>query len=165
MSRSLGLGLCAAGALAIAGCRQDGSYRVTWDFQADTTPGAMEQSAAAGCGQHGVDAIFVTASDTTGDGDQVLAICTLGQATRPVPAGTWNIHVQGVDAQRNLMPSVVPTASIHAVVVSDGVVSSLPPLVTLTFPPACSDGIDNDGDGRVDLDDPGCAGDPSGTHE
>lgn len=31
--------------------------------------------------------------------------------------------------------------------------------------PACSDGSDNDGDGLIDLADPGCAGNPAGTSE
>ena len=30
---------------------------------------------------------------------------------------------------------------------------------------ACSDGVDNDRDGRVDLDDPDCQNDPRGTTE
>ena len=34
--------------------------------------------------------------------------------------------------------------------------------VVLTPLPACADGIDNDCDGRVDLDDPSCQGDPQG---
>ncbi|HXI55333.1 MAG TPA: hypothetical protein VNO55_04710 [Polyangia bacterium] len=34
--------------------------------------------------------------------------------------------------------------------------------VVLTPLPACADGIDNDCDGRVDLDDPSCQGDPRG---
>jgi hypothetical protein len=49
------------------------------------------------------------------------------------------------------------------VVADDG-----PPVpVPFTFPtlPACMDGVDNDGDGRVDLDDPDCANNPYGTHE
>jgi hypothetical protein len=162
MPRLLALGLCVTAALAIAGCTQDGSYRVTWNFLATADPGAAVQSAAEGCGQHGVDAIFVTASDTNADGDQVLAICTLGQITRPVPAGTWSIQVQAVDAQATLIGSIA--TQMVSGVVADGAVTELG-LVTLTPRPACDDGIDNDGDGRVDLDDPGCDGNPSGTHE
>lgn len=162
MSRSLAPGLCAMAALAMAGCTQDGSYRVTWNFLATADPGAPVQSAAEGCGQHGVDAIFVTASDTNADGDQVLAICTLGQVNRPVPAGTWSIQLQAVDAQATLIGSIAP--QMVSGVVADGAVIELG-LVTLTPRPACDDGIDNDGDGRVDLDDPDCVGDPSGTHE
>jgi hypothetical protein len=164
MPRSLALGLCATAALtlAIAGCKQDGSYRVSWSFVADASSGEP-QSAAFGCGQHGVDAILVSAIDTNADGDQVLAICTQGQVARGVPVGTWAFQVQALDAQGGLMSSVVPTLSIADQVIVDAETTDV--LVTLTAPPACSDGIDNDGDGRVDLDDPDCAGDPTGTHE
>jgi hypothetical protein len=31
--------------------------------------------------------------------------------------------------------------------------------------PACSDGVDNDTDGRIDLDDPDCGNNPFGTTE
>jgi len=34
--------------------------------------------------------------------------------------------------------------------------------VTLTPLPTCADGVDNDGNGRVDLDDPVCMGNPRG---
>jgi hypothetical protein len=47
--------------------------------------------------------------------------------------------------------------------VTEGGLTSFP-LVTIT-PAECMDGIDNDGDGRADLDDPDCAGDPAGTQE
>jgi hypothetical protein len=166
MPRSLALGLCATVALtlAMAGCKQDGSYRVSWSFMPATSTGEPE-NAASGCGQHGVDGILVTAVDTGADSDQVLAICTSGQVTRGVPVGTWAFQVQALDAEGAVMPSVVPTVAVldpHPVV--DGQTTDVPPVI-LTYPTACSDGIDNDGDGRVDLDDPGCAGDSTGLHE
>jgi hypothetical protein len=40
-----------------------------------------------------------------------------------------------------------------------------PEPVVLTPRPECSDGVDNDGDGRVDVDDPDCMGDPNRTAE
>ena len=162
MPRSLAPGLCAMAALAIAGCTQDGSYRVSWNFLADAGPGAAVQSAAEGCGQHGVDAIFVTAVDTSADGDQVLAICTLGQVTRSVPAGNWTIQIQAADAQATLIPSIA--TQMVSGVVGDGAVTELA-VLTLPPRPACSDGIDNDRDGLVDLADPDCAGDLRGIHE
>ena len=47
-------------------------------------------------------------------------------------------------------------------------VSAAPPPPTPTptpGPPVCSDGIDNDGDGLIDLADPNCNNDPNGTYE
>jgi len=163
MSRSSALGLFAATALVIGGCAKEGSYRVTWSFPVDTTANAALESAAVGCGQHGVDSILVTGVDTTTDGDQVLAICTPGQVTRSVPAGSWTIQVEAVDVRNAVMPLVLPEMPIPVVVVDDGAVADL--VVILTPPPACDDGIDNDGDGRVDLADPDCGNDPNGAHE
>ena len=164
MPRSLALGLCATAglALAMASCKQDGSYRVSWSFMPATSTSPSE-NAASGCGQHGVDGILVTAVDTSTDSDRVLAICTLGQVTRGVPVGTWAFQVQAVDAQGAVIAAVAPMQVLDQTVV-DGQTTDVPQ-VTLSYPPACQDGIDNDGDGRVDLDDPGCAGDPNGTHE
>jgi hypothetical protein len=157
MWRSLALLLGGLAALASAGCRQDGSLQVSWSF-------VGPQSAADGCGQHGVDSVLVTSVDTGSDSDQVQAICTLGVVTRPVPAGTWTVSVQALDPQGNsiLVGSLGPSP-VDFVVADDG-----PPVpVSATFAPlpACSDGVDNDGDGRVDLDDPDCLQDPMGTHE
>jgi hypothetical protein len=163
MPRSLALGLCAAASLVLsfAGCKQDGSYRVSWSFTAEASSSEPE-NAASGCGRHGVDGILVTAVDTNADSDQVLAICTLGQVMRDVPVGTWAFQVQAVDAQGALMSAVVAVQVLDQPIV-DGQTTDVPP-VTLTYPPACNDGIDNDGDGRVDLDDPDCAN-SAGMHE
>lgn len=163
MPRSLALGLCATAglALAMAGCKQDGSYRVSWSFMPVTSTGEPED-AASGCGQHGVDGILVTAVDTGADSDQVLAICTLGQVTRGVPVGTWAFQFQVVDARGAVMAAVAPMQVLDQTVV-DGQTTDVPP-VALSYPTACNDGIDNDGDGRVDLDDPDCAN-SAGTHE
>ncbi len=39
------------------------------------------------------------------------------------------------------------------------------PTITATPQPKCSDGVDNDGDGKVDLDDPGCSNDDDDTED
>ena len=52
---------------------------------------------------------------------------------------------------------------VDLVVTDDG--PTVPFAVTFRPLPACMDGVDNDGDGRVDLDDPDCADDPYGKHE
>ena len=50
---------------------------------------------------------------------------------------------------------LVPTAT--AVIAEGPTVPLDPEIVDLTPRPACEDGVDNDRDGRVDLDDSGCA--------
>ena len=73
----------------------------------------------------------------------------------------------GVDAEGHLKD---PTAS-HLrgaqvdVTVTVGELVTVPGSVFLPRLPECSDGVDNDRDGRVDLDDPDCAGDAEGEHE
>jgi hypothetical protein len=58
---------------------------------------------------------------------------------------------------------VQPAVSAGPVTIAvDGPVAEFS--VQLTPPPVCNDGIDNDGDGLVDLADPDCT-DLGGTHE
>jgi hypothetical protein len=170
MERSRALLLCGLAALALSGCHQDGSLQVSWAFGDGT--------AADGCGQHGVDSVLVNSGDTGSDSDQVQALCAPGVITRAVPAGTWTVTVLALDAQGNLIqaPAGVdpttktPQAAIIMSMQTPGLVvadDSPSVAVPFTFPtlPACMDGVDNDGDGRVDLDDPDCALDPYGPHE
>jgi hypothetical protein len=169
------LGACAL--LAVAGCHKDGSIQVSWVF--DDGAGG-QQSAADGCGQHGVDSVLISSFDTGSDSDQVQALCAPGVVTRPVPAGTWTVTVQALDPQGVLIQAdagVDPQADAGVdpssfrliqtqaglVVTDDGPPASFG--VTFEPLPACMDGVDNDGDGRVDLDDPGCGLNPRGTHE
>jgi hypothetical protein len=175
MGRSLALLLGGLAAFALSGCHQNGSLQVSWAF----VDGAGTQSAADGCGQHGVDSVLVTSVDTGSDSDQVQAICTLGVVTRPVPAGTWSVLVQALDPQGTLIQAAAgvdpkTNQSQAAIVLSQQtttglvVVDDAPPVpyaATFTPLPACMDGVDNDGDGRIDLDDSDCAGDPYGAHE
>jgi hypothetical protein len=193
MERSPALLLCGLAGLALSGCHKDGSIQVSWVF--DDGAGG-KQSAADGCGQHGVDSILISSFDTGSDTDQVQALCAPGVVTRPVPAGTWTVVVQALDPQGVLIQAeagvapqtdagMAPQAEAGAAPQTDAGVASpgfhlsqtqagvvvaddgppVPVAVTFTPLPACMDGVDNDGDGRVDLDDPDCANDPYGTHE
>jgi hypothetical protein len=151
MSRVLALGLCAALSLAGAGCSQDGRFVVAWVFGT--------QGAAAGCGQHGVDSILVTATDTTGDGTQALALCTPGQLIRAVPAGSWTIQLQAIDLEGALIPSLA-AVTMPAIAVVDGAVT--PVTLSLTPLPACGAG---DGGEEAGAADAGCADGSTGTPE
>jgi hypothetical protein len=153
------LGLCAAAVLAVASCSQNGSYRLSWIFAVDAT--AVPESTSTGCGRHYVDSIWATGTDDAGDAQQIVALCTPGWVTANAPPGTWSFSVQMLDAQGAVI--MVPTQTTSAEpITADGPQAQFS--VTLV-PPACSDGIDNDGDGLVDLADPDCKGDPDGTHE
>jgi hypothetical protein len=159
---------CLVGGFLVAGCADHGSYRVSWSF--------TDKSAPAGCGAHGVDAIRVTGASTQGDGEDVVTLCAIGSFTHSVPIGNWTFTIHQLDAHgrpidvpqlddqgqpvldANGYPTLVPDPTATATVATDALVDLDPAMVALTPRPECSDGVDNDCDGRIDLDDPQCAG-------
>lgn len=152
--------LFVAGGLLAAGCTDKGSYQVTWTFVGDVP------DARAACGLHGVDTIRVTGASGQGDGEDVIALCAPGTFAHEVPVGDWTFTLHQLDVRgRPIMPTdaegqPVPDPTATATINKDQLLD--PPLaVVLTPRPECSDGIDNDTDGRIDLDDADCDGDPS----
>jgi len=158
--------VCALGLASLlwgAGCSQDGTVNVTWDFLG-TEP------AASGCGQHGVDSVLLTGSDTGSDSLRQVVLCTPGQASASVKPGTWSVALAMLNFQGTLMEPAATDAAGNPTPDTTGMaqVSESAPgevLIHLTPVPACRDGVDNDNDGRVDLDDPDCQNDPDGTSE
>lgn len=151
------LALSLLAAPAVGACSHDASMQVSWDFLSGEVP-------ASGCGQHGVDSILIQGNDTNGDGIRAVATCAPGYRSVGVPEGTWTVKVTMLDFEGATIaadPSL-PSPSDTTVVTFDtpGSVS-----FHLDPAPACSDGVDNDRDGRVDLDDPDCQNDPSGATE
>jgi len=145
----LTLSLSLLSLLGAAGCKSDGTLQVTWDFLGVESP-------ASGCGQHGVDSILIAGLDTGGDTTRTVALCTPGFRNVSVPDGTWSVVVSMLDAQGATLPGSDPnggSATGTATVTTDthGAIS-----VHLDPPPACSDGVDNDHDGRVDSADANC---------
>jgi hypothetical protein len=151
--------LSLAGGLSAAGCTDHGSYKVSWTFVGG-------EPAESGCGHHGVDTIHVTGASTAGDGEDIVTLCAQHDFSHEVPAGDWTFTFHQQDVRgRPIMPTdaqgqPIPDPTATATVVKDMTLE--PPLtVELAARPECSDGIDNDGDGRIDLDDDDCAGDPN----
>lgn len=148
--------LSLAGGLSAAGCTDHGSYRVSW------TVGG--EPALSGCGHHGVDTIRVTGASTAGDGDDVITLCAQDPFTHEVPVGDWTFTFHQLDVRgRPITPTdaqgqAVQDPTATATVEKDKV---LDPQLMVDFAPRpeCSDGIDNDCDGRIDLDDDDCTGD------
>ena len=154
--RPLLFSLILIGGTLAAGCTTEGSYRLSWMF-------ANDEPAAAGCGAHGVDAVRITGGNTAGDSEDIVAVCSDGEIVRTRPIGTWNLVVHQVDvrgAQIN-----VADQNIADVMIAEDAVFDIQPPVVLEARPQCDDGVDNDRDGRLDIDDPECAGDPMGTTE
>ena len=152
--------LAVGGVAAAAGCTDHGSYQVGWKFV------GTDSLQPSDCGAHGVDSVRVIGSNTAGDTENFAVLCTETIATHSVVVGTWTLAVHQVDVRGVPIDTVDPrTTSID--VVKDQLTPPTPYLdiLDLTPRPECGDGIDNDGDGRVDLDDPQCAGDPNGAME
>jgi hypothetical protein len=151
-----------SGPCLTAGCSHDGDVEIPWQFAGPSPDG---ESAQEGCGQHGVDSVFVTGSSDKGDGASFLAVCTAGALRRTVPAATWSFTLQPLDVHgNNVQPADVPDGMTYPMPVSEGAVTQFPP-ISIVPRAACADGIDNDRDGRVDLTDPDCGGDPTWNDE
>jgi len=162
MRRSWFWMLCAAGAL-VAGCTDYGSYHVSWQFVGG-------EGARAGCGLHGVDSIRMVGTNTEGERDDFTALCAREELVHSVPVGTWTFSVHQVDVRGGpadmFDDSGAPVAPMAVAVITDGATVPLDPeIIELTPRPACQDRVDNDRDGRVDLDDSACAGDANGASE
>ena len=153
MRRLRRLVLCAAGAIAIGGCTHDGGFEVSWQF---VDAAGVIQSAADGCGAHGVDAILLTGSSTGADSTSVIGLCTPGVLVHGVPAGVWTFDLHTLDTRGRAIHAIdAPDGTTDALEIKQGETTMFP-IVPITPLPECEDGIDNDRDGRVDGDDPDC---------
>jgi hypothetical protein len=145
------------------GCGSDGTYMASWKFF--TTPDATAegdptQEATVACGAHGVDAIQVSAVSSGGDHHQTTALCTRGVMSDGLGTGQWQFTFRQLDARGDVIPLPEGMSDPQR---SGEIKSSEPTdLGTVVFArrPACADGVDNDRDGRIDLNDPDCGDDP-----
>jgi hypothetical protein len=160
MGRSWLRMLCLAGGLSAAGCTDYGSYQVSWTFV-----GGTAETVSADCGLHGFDSIRVIGMSSEGDHEDVSTLCPAGRLEHSVPVGTWTFAIHQLDVRGRPIDLSVPMAA--AVVSKDaaGPVTLDSSPVEFTPRPVCADGIDNDDDGRVDLDDPECLADPNAATE
>lgn len=165
MWRSWSRMLCLAGGLWAVGCTDYGSYSLSWTFP-PVEPAGTDELAATGCGKHGVDSLRVTGMSTEGDGEDVTTLCAAGSFAHSVPVGSWTFTVQQLDVRgRPITPTdaqgyPVPDPTAAATIATDRDTPLYPDGLVLTPRPACDDGVDNDGDRRVDHDDlvdPECA--------
>jgi hypothetical protein len=156
------LGAALTTILLTAGCSHDGEVVVSWQFPG---PPDAAETAADGCGRHGVDSVFVTGSSDQGDGASFLAVCTAGSLQRTVPTATWSFTLHALDVHGNsIQPVDVPDGMTDPMAVPEGDPIHFP-AITITPRAACADGVDNDSDGRVDLADADCGGDSTWNDE
>jgi len=141
-----------------AGCGSDGNYQVTWNFFASPDAQGDPVEAFAACGAHGVDAIQVVAVNADGDRHQDTGLCTQGQLAAGLGLGQWQFTFFQVDGKGNVIPPPPDMSDPQASAEIEENKTAELDVITFVPRPACADGIDNDLDGRVDLDDPGCEG-------
>jgi hypothetical protein len=155
-----------------SGCGSDGSYTVTWAFFMSADSPSVPVFAPGDCGKVGVTAIAITATNG-GSQDRPVVACAPGGSTRSLTPGTWTLVLTALDAEGHLKDppdsGVLPAASNDTqpvmVSVTEGQTTIVEGRVYLQPLPQCRDGVDNDHDGRVDLDDPDCANDRAGSYE
>jgi hypothetical protein len=147
--------------LGVASCNAVGDYSVTWVFDTMTSPpGAFD------CSSRGVGSIIVSVAQPgqTGQSETVIASDTFPCDTQPAAGilapGTYDFTITGGDFQGH--PLLTPVV-VKAISVQTGQTAQM--AVTLDRNSQCSDSIDNDYDGLIDLQDPGCGGDPHGDNE
>jgi hypothetical protein len=136
------------------GCSNSGSYRVSWAFNADG------MFVVGSCGASGVSAISIAGTTPDGSTDDAIAPCAPGSFTRSLAPGTWTLNLIALDATGHVKEPAETglLRGVATVSVVEDQLTVVDPVVVLTSLPQCRDGVDNDRDGRVDLDDPDCAG-------
>ena len=144
-----------AAAVGGAGCGPDGSYTLSWTITGETSADAY------GCSSHGIDGIQVQALHATSlePASLVTFPCAPHFGEHKIDAGDYVLQVTPLNARGERLTDprtgvAVAPVEVPVKVPSEGTTNT--DAVTLTPNPACADGVDNDGDGLVDLADPDC---------
>ena len=153
-----------ATAFLSSACGQQGSYELRWTIGCKT-PDDRESCALRSvkeCSQVGLDSVEVFAQQGSAETRSVFpcfsdAEGAMGRGPE-LETGDVTLQIYGLSpgGQKLIGPLAVETT-----IPSSGFVLVD---VDLPRPPACNDGVDNDGDGLVDLHDPDCK-DPNDTSE
>jgi hypothetical protein len=140
--------------LGLVACGEAGSYELTWTIGCETGEDpACAVVSIRDCSRRGLDSIEVIALQ---DGEQRAIFPCFSPDDGPVgrgpglDSGSVQLDVYGLAADGVRLTG---PAAVTAEIPESGLV---PVEVNLPEPAACADGVDNDGDGLVDLMDPGC---------
>jgi hypothetical protein len=148
---------------SLAACGAGGSYELRWDIACESgEPEPCPVVTAQDCAAAGFDAVQVVAVAPGGQFTRTLFPCfgaagPMGEGPG-LDSGEYVLEVSALSPGGQLL---VGPVAVSATIPGSGLV---PVQVTLPRPPACQDGVDNDGDGLVDGLDPGCDS-PEGTSE
>jgi hypothetical protein len=150
----------------LAGCGSKGSYALRWTIGcSDSTSAKCQVAKTKDCSQVGLDSIEAVASVENKNQSElsVFPCFTIGDGPLgrgpELDVGLVDLSVSGLSAGGQVL-----TGPVDVTAVSIPETGFVEVWVTLPTPPACSDGVDNDGDGLVDMMDPDCKSE-SGTKE
>ena len=149
-----------AGLLLIAGCGEAGSYELSWNIGCDKTKACTTCTLdnAMGCSKVGLDSMEVRVFRGAVEEEGSIFPCfsqqdgALGRGPGLDP-GKVRLEVSGVSPGGQQLTEPVST---EVTIPDTGMAAAC---VKVPLPTACADGVDNDGDGLVDGDDPGCKDD------
>lgn len=157
------MGLLAVGVLA-GGCSNSGSYRVDWQFAPSTAQLTTSNFRSGDCGRVGVGGIRITATRSDGSvGDARAVPCGPGFFEGSLEQGTWSsltlVALDGTGQVKERETDTPPrlTGQTGSVEIHTGELAAPIAPIFLIPLPQCRDGVDNDLDGRVDLDDADCS--------
>ncbi len=154
----------AAFATASIGCGPVGTYRLSWRIAGE----AEAQFSAKECGGHGIESFDVVETSADGNVTTFRVPCGQGSISREIVPGRWTVRLNALDLNgRGPVAADGPKAMRGVSQPFDVSAGGALVQVDVVVQPraACADRVDNDGDGRVDLDDPDCMGDPTRTSE
>jgi hypothetical protein len=145
------LSLCVA---LLAACGETSSYELRWTIGC-TTGKACKPRSVRECAEFGLDSVHVEALVDVDSHEAVFPCYTIGDGAvgrgPDLPPGPVTLKVRGLSPGG--ISLTTPAVSVGAQIPDTGLV---PVTVDLPIPPLCGDGVDNDGDGLVDLLDPDC---------
>ena len=146
------------GLLLAAGCGEASSYELTWTVGCDAAKACAScpMDSAMSCSKAGLDSVVVRVFRDAAEEAASSFPCfsaqdgALGRGPGLDP-GKVRLQVTGISPGGLLLTGPV---SMEVTIPDTGMVAGC---VKLPAPAACNDGVDNDGDGLVDMHDPGCA--------
>ena len=137
------------------GCGSSGTFDLSWVISDEVEADVLA------CSRHGIDGIQVQAvkAGSLEPVDLVVFPCAPHHGVRSIESGDYVLYVSAVNlrGERLVDPATGearPHQEITATVPESSTVQAGP--VSIVPNPACADGVDNDGDGLVDLSDPDC---------
>jgi hypothetical protein len=158
MARLIPIAFVALGCGSLLACGDESTYELRWTLGCESGLGPCEITSARDCTRVGVGHIEVEALQGT-NRTRTVMLCfgapdgAVGRGPG-LSAGAVELTVWPLSAGARRLP--VEPATVSGEIPTSGVVELR---VDVPVAPACSDGVDNDGDDHVDLFDPECESD------